>query len=90
MGKNFLAINFLKQESWARRAETGERENFAFGMPMEDLHLFYFMPINIGKLTFVDFVKESITVSVKFTFETSIIEMPTMFIVVSQHAKIGK
>ena len=23
-GKNFLAINFLKQESWKQRAETGE------------------------------------------------------------------
>ena len=34
-GKNFLAINFLKQESWKQRAETGESENFAFGMPME-------------------------------------------------------
>ena len=36
-GNNFLAsINFLKQESWTQRAETGEGENFAFGMPMED------------------------------------------------------
>ena len=33
--KDFLAINFLKQESWKQRAETGESENFAFGMPME-------------------------------------------------------
>ena len=32
--------NFLKQESWKRGAETGESENFAFGMPMEDCHLF--------------------------------------------------
>ena len=38
-GKNFVAINFLKQESWTQRAETGERENFDFGIPMEDLHL---------------------------------------------------
>ena len=29
-GKNFSAINFLKQESWKQRAETGESENFAF------------------------------------------------------------
>ena len=28
-GKNFLAINFLKQESWKWGAETGETENFA-------------------------------------------------------------
>ena len=33
-GKNFLAINFLKQESWTPRAETGECENFPFGMPI--------------------------------------------------------
>ena len=39
-GKNFLAINFLKQESGKRGTKTGESENFAFGMPMEDCHLF--------------------------------------------------
>ena len=39
-GKNFLATNFLKQESWKQGAETGESGNFAFGMPMEDWHLF--------------------------------------------------
>ena len=39
-GKNFLAINFLKQESWNQGAETGESENFAFEMPMEVWHLF--------------------------------------------------
>ena len=47
------------------------------------------MPINIGKLRFVDF-KESTSVSVKFTFETSIIEMPTMLIIVAQDAKFSK
>ena len=35
------------------------------------------MPINIGKLRFVDFIKEP----------TSIIEMPTMLIIVVQDAK---
>ena len=38
-GKNFLAINFLKQESWKQRAETGESENFAFEMQMGDCDL---------------------------------------------------
>ena len=38
-GKNFLAVNFLKQVSRTQRVETGESENFSFGMPMEDLHL---------------------------------------------------
>ena len=36
--KKFLAINFLKQESRKQKAETGESENFAFGMPMECWH----------------------------------------------------
>ena len=48
------------------------------------------MPINIGKIRFVDFIKESTTVSVKSTFETSIIEMPTMLIIVAQDAKFGE
>ena len=42
-----------------------------------------FMPIDIGKLRYVDF-KESTSVSVKFTFETSVIEMPTMLIIMAQ------
>ena len=48
------------------------------------------MPINIGKLRFVDFIKESTSVSVKFTFENSVIEMPTMLVIVAQDAKFGK
>ena len=48
------------------------------------------MPTNIGKLRFVDFIKESTSVSVKFTLETSIIEMPTMSIIVAQDAKFGE
>ena len=48
------------------------------------------MPINIGKLRSVDFIKESTSVSVKFTFETSIIEMSTILIIVAQDTKFGK
>ena len=48
-----------------------------------------FVPINIGKLRCVDF-KESTSVSVKFTFETSIIETSTMLIIVDQDAKLGE
>ena len=44
------------------------------------------MPINIGKLRFVDFT----SVSVKFTFETSVIEMPTMLIIVTKDAKFSE
>ena len=33
----------------------------------------------IGKLRFVDFIKASTSVSVKFIFETSITEMPTLY-----------
>ena len=73
-GKTFLAIKFLKQESWTHRAETGKSENFVFGMPIEDWHLSQFMSISIGKLRFVDF-KESTSVLVKFTFQTSVIEI---------------
>ena len=57
---------------------------------MEDWHLLFFTLINIGKLRFVDFTKESTSVSVKFTFETSIIEMPTMLIIVAQDAKFAE
>ena len=35
------------------------------------------MPINIGKLRFVDLIKASTSVSVKFTFKTSFTEVPT-------------
>ena len=33
-------INFLKQESWKQKAETGESENFAFGMPPGNAGIF--------------------------------------------------
>ena len=61
--KNFLAINFLKQES---RKQS-----------------------NIGKLRFVDFIKTS-TVSVKFTFETSTTELPTLLIIVAPDTRFGE
>ena len=50
------------------------------------------MSINIGKLRFVDFIKESTSsVSVKFTFKTSIIEMRAMLlIIVAQDARFGE
>ena len=51
-GKDFLALNFLKQESWKQS--------------------------NIEKLRFIDFIKASTSVSVKFALETSITEMPTL------------
>ena len=47
------------------------------------------MPINIGKLRFVDFIKASTSVSVKFTFETSITEIPRTLIIDAQDAKFG-
>ena len=49
------------------------------------------MSINIGKLRFVDFIKEfTSSVLVKFTFKTSIIEMPPMLIIVAQDAQFGE
>ena len=50
------------------------------------------MPINIGKLKFVDFIKASTSVSVQFTFETSFIEMPTIvdYKFVAQDIKFGE
>ena len=89
--KDFLVIDFLKQESWKQRARTGESENFTLRMRMEGLHLLQYMSINIGKLRFVDFIKESTSsVSVKFTFETSIIEMCAMLIIVAQDARFDE
>ena len=89
--KNFLAISFLKKESWKQRAQTGESENFTFRMQMEDLPLLWYMPINIGKLRFVNFIKEStLSASVKFTFKTSIIEIPAMLIIVAQDTRFGE
>ena len=55
---------------------------------MEDLQLLQYMPINIGKLRFVDFIKESTLV--KFTSKTSIIEMPAMLIIVTEDARFGE
>ena len=40
---------------------------------------FFLMPQNIVKATFVDFIKESTSVSVKSTFETLIIKITTYF-----------
>ena len=49
------------------------------------------MSINISKLRFVDFIKESTSsVSVKFTFKTSIIEMRAILIIVAQDARFGE
>ena len=59
-------------------------------MPIEDWHSLQFIPINIGKVRFVDFIEESTSVSVKFTFESSITEMPTLLIIVAQDTKFGE
>ena len=45
---------------------------------------------NIGKLRFVDFIKASTSVSMKFTCATSITEVPTLLIIVTQDTKFSE
>ena len=83
--KNFLSINFLKQESWKQRAgaQTGESQNFTFRMQMEGLH--------IGKIKICRLHQRvHVISSVKFTFKTSVIQMPARLIIVAQDTKISE
>ena len=72
--EKFLGYKFLKARIMETETPTGESENFTFRMQMEDLHLLQYMPINIVKAKICRLIKEC--TSVKFTFKTSIIEMP--------------
>ena len=73
--KVFLAINFLKQESWTRRAETGESFclwNANRRLASSLVYAYKYWEIKICRL------------------HQGIIEMPAMLIIVAQDAKFSE
>ena len=87
--KTFLGNKFLKTRIM-KAAETGESKNFDLECQWKT-GIFFSLCLNVRKLRFVDFIKESTSVSVKFTFETQSLKcLQCLIIIVAQDAKFGE